>query len=308
MLAERGMHMPIPETDLKVGLLVENRTRGLGKVVATERGYVYVYFLDQDETDEAIQFKLTFAAANFDRPQLQTHEELDLLPRFVKIDGSYRIEKISRTFPDALASFRKLFPAGFSGDDYVSDERDYKVAASDALVNAFGNGRGLALLKEGRVEEVVARALTLETTNLAHPRWEKPRIAQALRDLQVANAYFEAVFQLADAKTVTPPLFDALALAVETMKSEMGPIARWPATTVFLALLRPDRFLFFRPTQTGKAASLVGVSLGYKPAPNWKTYEAVLKLAANLMERLGPLGARDLLDVQTFIFLTLSGG
>ncbi len=299
--------MPIAETDLKVGQLVEHRTRGLGKVVAAERGYVYVYFLEQEEADKATAFQLSFAVANFDRPTLQTHEELDSLPRFVKLDGGFRMEKRGRTFPEALAAFRKLFPTGFEAPDYLSGERDYKVVASEALVAAFGNGRGLALLEEGRVEAVVTQVLSLDTTNLMHPRWEKPRLAEALRDLEVARAYFQAVFALTDAQTVTPALFNALALSVEALKSEHGPIARWPATTVLPALLRPDRFLFLRPTQVKEAASRVGMALDYKAAPNWKTYASALGVAANLMERLRPLGARDLLDVQTFIFVTSIG-
>ena len=34
-----------------------------------------------------------------------------------------------------------------------------------------------------------------------------------------------------DAQTVTPALFNALALCVEAVKSELGPIGRWLATT-----------------------------------------------------------------------------
>lgn len=293
---------------LTVGLLVEHPTYGLGKVIAVEQGTVHVYFLEQSERDKAARFKVPFASANFSRTESQQHEELDHLPTFRKVGHEFVIDKVGRrTFKEALENFRKFFPGDFADPKYSEGERNYKVEASQALIKAFGGGRGLAMLKDGRIGEVADTARKLDTTNLVHPRWEKPRLAEALADPVAASAYFEAIFRLADATEVTPPMFEGLSKAVDGLKSEVGQISRWPVATIFLALLRPDRFVFFRATPMMEAASLVGVAVDYQAEPNWRTYEAALVVAKKLLEKLAPAGARDLLDVQSFIFVTWTG-
>lgn len=299
--------MAIDVAMLTVGLLVEHPTLGLGKVIAVQQGYVYVYFLEASPPDEAKSFQVAFAAANLSRAELQQHEELDHLPEFRKVDGKFRIERKGRTFLEALETFRKFFPGGFEDPKYVQSERDYKVEASQELTNAFGSGRGLALLEEGRVKEVADRARALDTTNLVHPRWEKPRLAEALADPAAANAYFQAVFQIADAPDVTRALFDELSTAVNALKPENGTLSRWPAATIFPALLSPERFIFFRATPMVEAATMASVALVYRSEPNWQTYEAAMLLAKKLLVKLQPLGARDMLDVQSFVFVTWSG-
>jgi len=38
--------------------------------------------------------------------------------------------------------------------------------------------------------------------------------------------------------------------------------------------------------------------------PNWETYEAVMQMAKQLLDRLAPLGAKDMIDVQQFMWVT----
>ncbi len=287
----------IDATTLTGGLLVEHPTYGLGKIIAVEQATVHVYFLEQSERDKAARFKVPFVSANFVRAESQQHEEFDHLPSFRKVGNEFVIDKKGRTFRDALENFRKFFPGDFKDPKYAEAERNYKLEASQRLIEAFGNGRGLSILKEGRVKDVADLAREFDTTNLVHPRWEKPRIAEALEDVPVASAYFEAVFRLADATEVTPALFEALAKAVGALKSENGPISRWPATTIFLSLLRPDRFTLFWATPMVEAASLVSVALGYRAGPNWQTYAAALVVAKKLLAKLEPLGANDRVGV-----------
>ena len=41
----------------------------------------------------------------------------------------------------------------------------------------------------------------------------------------------------------------------------------------------------------------------YSTYPKWATYDQLLKLSDQLLERLRPLGARDLIDVQSFMWV-----
>jgi len=44
--------------------------------------------------------------------------------------------------------------------------------------------------------------------------------------------------------------------------------------------------------------------LKYDSTPNWETYDATLRMAAQLLARLAPLGAKDMIDVQQFMVVT----
>jgi hypothetical protein len=45
------------------------------------------------------------------------------------------------------------------------------------------------------------------------------------------------------------------------------------------------------------------VDLRYDSRPNWTTYERLLRMSQILLDRLRPLGARDWIDVQSFIYV-----
>jgi hypothetical protein len=69
-------------------------------------------------------------------------------------------------------------------------------------------------------------------------------------------------------------------------------------------LARPDVFMFVRPTVTLKAAEHLGFDLHFDPRPNWTTYDAVLRMSRIYFERLQDLRPRDLIDVQSFFWVT----
>jgi hypothetical protein len=47
--------------------------------------------------------------------------------------------------------------------------------------------------------------------------------------------------------------------------------------------------------------------LQYNAIPNWITYQALLRMGTVYLELLRRLGARDYLDVQSFIYVTCGG-
>jgi hypothetical protein len=46
--------------------------------------------------------------------------------------------------------------------------------------------------------------------------------------------------------------------------------------------------------------------LQYRARPNWTTYRKVLTLADLLLKELQPLGARDMIDAQSFMWVIAS--
>ncbi|WP_375754298.1 hypothetical protein [Corallococcus exercitus] len=292
---------------LKHGDLVEHASMGLGKVIEADEVHLHVYFLEQ-ESRFAAKLKRNLVGSLLRRATSHAHPELDALPLFVRDGGRYRLEQEVMTFDQAVARFRQEFPDSFGDAKYAREERNYKWKAHEALTAAFGDGKGLRLIAEGRVREVVETALHTERkTNLTHPQFEKPRIADALADPDAAAAFFTALFRLVELQRPTQPAFEELVRAMDALPTPGGPLARWPTVSIFPALLRPDAFIFFRPTFTQEAAARLAYELNYKPEPNWLTYKSVLGFADVLLTKLKPLGAKDFVDVQSFIYVTASG-
>ena len=65
--------------------------------------------------------------------------------------------------------------------------------------------------------------------------------------------------------------------------------------------------MFLKPEVTKTAAERLGFDLLYTSTPNWGTYSRLLDMSRLLMQSLKPLGARDLIDVQSYIWMTGSG-
>jgi hypothetical protein len=64
--------------------------------------------------------------------------------------------------------------------------------------------------------------------------------------------------------------------------------------------------MFLKPQVTKRAAESLGFDLKFESAPNWTTYEALLRMARTYLDLLRPLGAIDFLDVYSFFYV--SGG
>jgi hypothetical protein len=65
--------------------------------------------------------------------------------------------------------------------------------------------------------------------------------------------------------------------------------------------------MFLKPEVTKQAASTFQFDLRYEATPNWETYDALLRMGRVYLELLIPFGARDFVDVQSFIYVTCGG-
>ena len=61
--------------------------------------------------------------------------------------------------------------------------------------------------------------------------------------------------------------------------------------------------MFLKPMQTRRIAEAFSFDLLYSSRPTWDTYRRLLTLSTQLLDRLRPLGARDLIDVQSFMWV-----
>ncbi len=195
-------------------------------------------------------------------------------------------------YDGAQSRFLKLFPEGFAGEGFCTHERDYKVAAAGYLTSA----------------------LPLETARTAGPeRWEPA--ARAYSKTNLLSTFEQArtrdVLKGADGASF---IAAAAALADGDHKAALPEIARlfrphgapsWPAATYLPFLWRPDRHMFLKPEVTRDYAQRVGhpFAQAYDASLAPSVYEELLALAAETRSHLEDLGARDLIDVQSFIWI-----
>jgi hypothetical protein len=80
-------------------------------------------------------------------------------------------------------------------------------------------------------------------------------------------------------------------------------VLTWPLLTVFGFIAQPERHLFVKPTVTRIAAAKYGFELNYSSKLSWDTYSSVLAFADVVRRDLRDLRPRDMIDLQSFIWI-----
>lgn len=191
----------------------------------------------------------------------------------------------------ARARFLHWFAGSFASADYAAEERDYKLKAKHELEKtapieeaATGSGYGEAVLRAYRA------------TNLLYPV-EKTRLQALLRGAD-ADAFVRAAarFALGEGKS-----------ALRAMETLLLPHdnAKWTVVTYLPFLWRPDAHIFLKPEVTKDFAERVGHSLArsYSAELDFGVYEDLLDLAHEIRTNLSDLNPRDMIDVQSVIWV-----
>jgi hypothetical protein len=76
-----------------------------------------------------------------------------------------------------------------------------------------------------------------------------------------------------------------------------------PLATLFGFIAAPEEHFFFKPNVTRLAARAYGVDLPYVSHPNAESYRQVLDFAALAWSDLADLRPRDMIDIQSFLWV-----
>jgi len=295
-------------SDLENGMLVQHASLGLGKVVALEPKAVHVFFATSDARF-ATKLRLPMALPLL-TPTASRSGLLSGLSGFT-LDaktGRYGLATAWIPHADAVARFLEVFPEGFKDPKYVGDGAKGRERVSrwrrahDTYAETLGGGEGERLLAANDIGGLAERALRVERHVRALQRdAEKASFEEGLKDPDAARGYFAALFDLLAAPEPEQARFEALAAAVAAMAPGAPPESGWPAATLLPFIARPDLHMLLRPRFACDVAHRLGLELAYEARPNWSTYSALLRSAAVLLEKLRPLGARDYVDVDSFM-------
>ncbi|MFC1606312.1 hypothetical protein ACFL33_05570, partial [Pseudomonadota bacterium] len=201
------------------------------------------------------------------------------------------------------------YPLLFDDPTYLGDrttgERAYKLEACAAFQELLGNGAGRDLLNQGEIAELHKRLFTVEGhLNLLSP-YEKMALNDGLNDEKAARDYFTALFDVIERDEVDRETYQALIAAVDNLPHEEGKarVATWPILTQYPFIARPDCHMFLKPEVTKACAERMMFDLNYDSKLNWVTYSQLIKLTRMLFKELQPMGAKDHIDVQSYIWV-----
>lgn len=209
-----------------------------------------------------------------------------------------------RYLPGATKNFFREFPEGFYDPKYLEQERNFKLETSQLCHQLLGKERFAQLISDKDWNAIAADIKTLvNKTNMLQASFEKPQLIAAFAD---ANQQ----------ATLMPALYDCL-------HGEGSPSARlgrysdvlqdfnlgkWTFATYFLFLNDPQSCMFIKPESIRKALEISQYPAEYDSAPCAALYEQFLGFAAFLKSRLAEHKPRDMIDIQSFIWIMAPTG
>jgi hypothetical protein len=199
--------------------------------------------------------------------------------------------------------FLRFFPAGFRDQTYLDWERGYKWEAHERWNVALDRAGWRALLRRGAHAEIAARAVRIESrTNLLFS-FEKMALRDAVRSRAGARAFAEGLYDFLHGGASPERRFERWCDAVAGLPRRQTRVLTWPLVTVFGFIARPDAHVFLKPNVTRVAAGEYGYDFRYVSRPSWDTYASLLEFAATVRRDLRDLRPRDLIDIQSFIWV-----
>lgn len=298
-------------SDLRIGMLVEHASLGVGRVVALEPTVVHVFFATSRDR-LATKLRLPMAGPLLTPSSAADAWLASLAFSFDAKSGRYARADTRLSRDEAVERFLEVFPQGFADPSYAGEGKDARARASkwrrahEAFVESLGNGQGEKLLEERDLAGLAQRVRGVERHVRTLQGPEKSSLADALEEPKAARKFFVALFELLGAREPEQSRFAALCAAAAELAPAGPAEAAWPLVTLLPFVAQPDRHVILRPKLTCDAAERLGLELRYEPSPNARTYASLLASAELLLESLRPLGARDYIDVEAFMHASTS--
>ncbi len=209
------------------------------------------------------------------------------------------LAEVGRAHPDyfgyggARTRFLRGFPDGFSDPRYLIEERNYKIDAVAKVAATLS----MEQARSAGAKDCIAALRAFQATNLVSP-FEKARLKDALQHAS-GVAYLNAAARFAEGD-----IAGGLAGMISAIRAA-GQAPSWPMLTYLPFLWRPDRHLFLKPQVTRDFAYRVGHAFAreYEEGLRAGVYDSLLDLAANTRHEIADLNPRDLIDVQSFIWV-----
>jgi hypothetical protein len=199
--------------------------------------------------------------------------------------------------------FLRFFRKGFYDDKYIDWERGYKREAHERWKDTLGPRALKSLLDAGEYSEVARRAVTIEArTNLLFS-FEKMALRDAVKSDTGARDFAEGLYDFLHGRGGERAKFEKWCDVIGRLPRKQTRVLTWPLLTVFGFLALPETHFFLKPMVTRAAAREYGFDFRYRSRPNWDTYSNLLEFAGQVSRDLRDLRPRDMIDIQSFLWV-----
>ena len=201
--------------------------------------------------------------------------------------------------------FLRFFPKGFRDETYLAWERDYKWETHTRWEQILNRNEFRRLLDERDYAEIAARAVRTEQRS-RHSMlfsFEKMALRDAVKSSAGARDFAEGLFEFLHGNGEPQRKFDRWRETIAALPRRQTRVLTWPLITVFGFIAQPDRHIFLKPNVTKIAAKKYGFDLRYQSKPTWETYTSLLEFAETIRRDLRDLKPRDMIDLQSFIWV-----
>jgi hypothetical protein len=199
--------------------------------------------------------------------------------------------------------FLRFFPEGFYDETYLAWERGYKWRAHEEWQAALNRTSYKSKLAQAKFLEIGADAVRIESrTNLLFS-FEKMAIRDALKSQRGARTFAEGLYAFLYGPGSLHTKFERWCETIASLPRKQSRVLTWPLATVFGFIAQPETHIFLKPTVTRAAAREYGFDFRYRSGPAWDTYSSLLEFAMKVGNDLRDLRPRDLIDIQSFIWI-----
>ena len=201
------------------------------------------------------------------------------------------------------AKFLHYFPKGFRDPLYEDWERGYKWAAHERWTETLDQASFRKLLRAGKHREIAAQAVAIEArTNLLFS-FEKMALRDGIKSSAGARTFAQGLYDFIHGTRDMEEQFTRWCEVVAGLPRRQTRVLTWPVVTVFGFIAAPASHIFLKPNVTRRAAEALGVPFEYRSRPNWETYAELLRLARAVRKDLPDLHPRDMIDIQSFLWV-----
>ena len=133
--------------------------------------------------------------------------------------------------------------------------------------------------------------------------FEKIALRDALKSSWGARLFSRGLFNFLHGAGPLKERFEAWCDVVNSLPRKQTRVLTWPILTVFGFIAQPQTHLFLKPNVTRLAAAQYGFDFKYQSRPAWTTYASLRTFAATIQHDLQNLVPRDMIDIQSFIWV-----
>ena len=262
---------------------------GVGKVLIATPDNLDIFFVGAGYK----RLSRSFIALEKAEGAASKHRLLDNLIATSELAGNAFV-----SFPMAIERFMATYPDGFEDTGFVKATRDANALGHKFCNQLLSQEELSRLIDEGSFGAVCDRARHIESTTNLLMKTERKTLHEALELPACQKMFSVALADLLYGTETDEARFKHLLRTLSILGLD-----KWSFATLFSFIHQPQHHAFIKPAVIQKAAKALCWRINYKPEPNWKTYDAVLRLCSYVRTNLIEEGMvpRDLGDVQSFI-------